>query len=122
MNCLSILLPALALALALPDTAATREPVAGSTTALGERTSPPGETTTAPKEKDRFQINYYWYTYPADTYNDFEDLLVEELEWWIILLVPIDTDPVGGTMIARGYLTDAYPHTMYASEYLYAHY
>lgn len=110
MNRLSIFLPALALALALalPGTATTREPVAGRTA--------------APKEKDRFQIVYYWYTYPADTYNDHESLVVEELEWWIILLVPVDTNPTGGTLIARGYLTNAYPHTSYASEYLYAHY
>jgi hypothetical protein len=117
MNRLSILLPALslALALALPGTASTREPVAGGTPTAKEKTP-------APKEKDKFQINYYWYTYPADTYNDYENLTVEELEWWIYLLVPIDTSPTGGTLIARGYLTDAYPHTMYASEYLYAHY
>ena len=111
MNRLSIFLPALtlALALALPGTATTREPVAGRAAAL--------------QEKDRFQIVYYWYTYPADTYNDHESLVVEELEWWIVLGgVPVNTSPAGGTLIARGYLTNAYPHTYFASEYLYAHY
>jgi hypothetical protein len=109
MNRLSTFLPALTLALALtlPGTAHTPKAATGQTA--------------APKEKARFDLTYYWYTYPADAFFDHQTLLTEELEWWIILGDPIDTDPSGGTLIARGYLTKTYPHTSFASIYLYAH-
>ena len=111
MNRLSICLPALALALAL---------------SLSGTATTPKTSFVRPvpaKEKSRFDILYYWYFYPSDTYIDHQSLTVEEMEWWIVLDgVEVDTNPSGGTLIARGYMTSAYPHTSFASAYLYAHY
>lgn len=111
MKRLSISLPALALALALA--------LPGATSVAHPTITPPILT----KENTRLQLAYYWYSWPADSYIDHQTLIVEELEWWIVLGgVPVDTNPVGGTLIARGYLTNAYPHTAFPSQYLYAHY
>lgn len=116
MSLLTVYLPALALALvfALPGTA-------DPSTTTGTRTPTTGQAA-ALTGRPNFQIAYYWYTYPADKYNDHQTLVVEELEWWFVLDAVVDTNPVGGTLIARGYQTNAYPHTAFPLEYLYAHY
>jgi hypothetical protein len=66
---------------------------------------------------------YYWYTYPADEFNDYATLSYEELEWWFYYDgVLINTNPNGGTPIARGYLNNNYPHTITPSVWIYAHF
>jgi len=66
---------------------------------------------------------YYWYTYPDDSYFDRQTLSMEETEWWIMLnYVQVDTNPSGGTLVARGYGTNNYPHAAPPLYYLYAHY
>ncbi len=68
-------------------------------------------------------VLYYWYTYPDDVYNDHLSLQQETYEWWVFYggLVGIDTNPIGGTLIARGFNNNYYPHYNYATAYLYAH-
>jgi hypothetical protein len=68
-------------------------------------------------------VLYYWYTYPDDVYNDHLSLDEETYEWWVFYggLVGVDTNPIGGTMIARGYNNNYYPHYNFPTAYLYAH-
>ena len=79
---------------------------------------PPKTEPAAPKD-----FVYYWYTYPMDQYNDYETIADETYEWWLWYGgVLIDTSPTGGTLIARGYQSNNYPHTMFPAAYLYAHF
>ena len=67
--------------------------------------------------------SYYWFLYPSDQFNDYASLTAEEEEWWYYYDgVVINTNPIGGTLIARGYLNGNYPHTSYPSAFIYAHF
>lgn len=68
-------------------------------------------------------VLYYWYTYPDDVYKDHVSLQQETNEWWVYYggMVGIDTNPIGGTLIARGYNNNYYPHYNFPTAYLYAH-
>jgi len=69
------------------------------------------------------QAMYYWFFEPSDTYNDYQTLSNEEVEMWIYYDgVLINTNPAGGTLIAEGYLSNAYPHVAFPYYYLYAHF
>jgi hypothetical protein len=68
------------------------------------------------------QTLYYWYTYPDDSYNDRKTIDDETYEMWLYYGVFVNTNPAGGTLIDRGYTNNAYPHTVFPSVYLYAHY
>jgi hypothetical protein len=69
-------------------------------------------------------VLYYLYTYPDDVYNDHLSLQQETYEWWVFYggIIGIDTDPIGGTIIARGYNNNYYPHYNFPTAYLYAHF
>lgn len=67
------------------------------------------------------QTLYYWYS-SDDTYNDRKSLNDEINEMWDYYWVPITTNPSGGVLVEKGYLTNAFPHNNYPSVYLYAHY
>jgi hypothetical protein len=68
-------------------------------------------------------ISYYWYAYPSDTYHDYCSTNAEAYLWWIYYDgVIIDSNPIGGTLIARGYLSNTYPHISYPYAFLYAHF
>jgi len=85
--------------------------------------SPAPDKTHSPALKSAKQYIYYWYTYPDDTYNDWQTLANEEWEWEDVYYgVLIDDDPMGGTLIAQGYMTNAYPHNMFPAAYIYAHF
>jgi hypothetical protein len=64
---------------------------------------------------------YNWYTVPDDSFIDYETLSYEENEWIMILNTNCDTNPMGGTLIAKGYLRSNYPHITYPDCYLYSH-
>jgi hypothetical protein len=68
------------------------------------------------------QVSYYWYSYPYDTYNDYNTLAEEEWEMWVYYDAPVNTDPAGGTLIERGYTNHVYPHEFPAVYFLYVHY
>ncbi|HVS95768.1 MAG TPA: hypothetical protein VHE54_04755 [Puia sp.] len=78
----------------------------------------------APLLKSSKQYIYYWYTEPDDTYNDYETLDNEEYElsWIYGGNLVVDTDPMGGTLLSEGYMTNEYPHRMFAAAYLYGHF
>jgi len=68
-----------------------------------------------------FQVYYYFYTYPGDSFVDYESVSFEELEYLIYYGWVVDTDPRGGTLISRGYLVNTYPHSVPPSVFLYRH-
>jgi len=73
-------------------------------------------------EKTRFTM-YYWFLYPSDEWNDYASLADEETEWWFYYDgVNINTNPMGGTLIARGYPNGAIPHNTFPTVFLYAHF
>lgn len=68
-------------------------------------------------------VNFYWYSYPDDEYNDYADIYDEENYWWYYYDgVVVNTNPIGGTLIARGYSGNSYPHGTTPSAWLYAHF
>ena len=72
--------------------------------------------------KAALKTSFYWYTYPGDSYNDFNSISGEANQWMQTLLVLVDQNPIGGTTIAWGFTNNAYPHTVLPSQFLYAHY
>jgi hypothetical protein len=69
----------------------------------------------------RFQYAYYWYTWPGDSFIDYQTLTTEEVEWLFFFGRLVNTDSRGGTLVARGYLVNNYPHTTLPNVLLYAH-
>ena len=67
------------------------------------------------------QSEYFWYTWPGDTYNDENTLAAEESEMWAYYDAPVDTDPSDGTLIERGFVNNTYPHEFAPSYFLYVH-
>lgn len=67
------------------------------------------------------QVEYYWYTWPGDTYNDENTLANEEYEMWVYYDAPVNTDPSDGTLIERGFVNNTYPHEFAPSYFLYVH-
>lgn len=109
MKRLSICLPALALALGLA--------LSGATTISKANAATP----TPAKHDARFQYSYYWFTYPGDAYIDHQTLAFEEIEWLVFYGLLVNTDPRGGTLVARGYLIPGSPHSAPPAAYLYSH-
>jgi len=109
MKRLSICLPALALALGLTLSGAT--PISKANIATPAPTRP----------TNHFQFTYYWFTYPGDAYIDHQTLAVEEIEWLVYYGLLVNTDPRGGTLVARGYLVPTWPHSTQPAAFLYSH-
>lgn len=87
-----------------------------ATGGIAESAAPPTPAATR-------DIMYYWYTYPDDTYNDYASANTEAYEWWIYYNgVIIDSNPIGGTLIAKGYIYNNYPHIANPQYFLYAHF
>ncbi|HEX3934140.1 MAG TPA: hypothetical protein VHW43_05640 [Puia sp.] len=66
---------------------------------------------------------YYFYTYPGDTFDAYNDVIDECANLEVELQVPVDTNPFdGGVQIMKGYINNDYPHMVLPSQHLYAHY
>lgn len=77
----------------------------------------------APSTKATRFTSYFWFLYPSDEWNDYATLTDEETEWWYYYDgVNINTNPLGGTLIARGYPNGAIPHNTFPTVFLYAHF
>lgn len=91
----------------------------------GRKTSPPAPsrgslTSKAAVSKDTY---YYFYTYPGDTYDAYDDVVDECAKLEVELQVPVDNDPFdGGVQVMEGYINNDYPHMVWPSVHLYAHY
>jgi hypothetical protein len=69
------------------------------------------------------QALYYWYTWPTDTYNDWATVSNETYEMWLFFDgTVINQNPIGGTLIDRGFFNNSYPHNELPYIYLYAHF
>ena len=68
------------------------------------------------------QTYYYFYNYPDDTFNSYSNTADEEAALESVLEVTVNTSSAGGTLVARGYFNNNYPHNMLPSVMLYAHY
>ncbi|SRR5258707_4143944 len=120
MKRLSICLPALALALVLLLSGTAPKSLSAASASVKSTISPAHPASTNKAAKKMYM--YYWYVVPGDYYNDYADLADEIWEWETIYGLWVDTNPMGGTPIACGYMTNNYPHVAYPSAYLYVHY
>jgi hypothetical protein len=76
----------------------------------------------APAAKSVKSSLYYFYTYPDDTFNDLNTVSGEETELENEYGVVVNQWSAGGTLLMRGYVTNAYPHNFPPSVFLYGHF
>lgn len=69
-----------------------------------------------------YAVSYYFYSADDDSYQAFNNTAAEISRLEDSLQVYVDNSSFGGTLIERGYNTDAYPHTVWPAILLYAHY
>lgn len=65
--------------------------------------------------------HYYFYLNNGTTYDGWytTDQEIDRLE--TMYGVYVDGNPLGGTLLAKGYAIKGYPHLVYASVFLYGH-
>ena len=66
--------------------------------------------------------HYYYYLADDDSYDAYNTVADEIAHLEDLFGVYVSTSPSGGTLLARGYINNWYPHTIWPSSYLYAHY
>jgi hypothetical protein len=66
--------------------------------------------------------NLFWYIDGGTVYDDWVSADIETGELEDEYGVLVDTNPVGGTLLAGGYPIYGYPHLIFASSYLYGHF
>lgn len=72
--------------------------------------------------KTKRDMSYYWYSYPSDAYVDYNTVANEEWSIWLLLGgVEVDTNPMGGTLLEKGYLDYGHPHGV-VYVFLYGHF
>jgi len=65
--------------------------------------------------------HYYWYLASGDVYDGWRTVTDEITSLETRYGVSVDTDPRGGTLLARGYTLFGTPHLVWPSAYLYGH-
>lgn len=65
---------------------------------------------------------YYWYLADDDSYDAYSTISAEISHLETLYGTYVDTSPFGGTLVARGYNSNVYPHTVWPSSLLYAHF
>ena len=66
--------------------------------------------------------HYYWYLDADDSYDGYQTIADEIAHLEILTGVYVDTSPYGSDLVANGFSNNAYPHTVWPSSLLYAHY
>ena len=66
--------------------------------------------------------HYYYYWADDDSYDAYNTVSDEILHLQGIVGATVNTNPLGGTLLARGYINNWYPHGVWPSSYLYVHY
>jgi len=66
-------------------------------------------------------VHYYYYLDNGDTFDAYNTIADEITHLEIILGTYVDTNPSGGYIVARGYINNNYPHTIWPNSYMYAH-
>jgi hypothetical protein len=127
MKPLSIRLLAIAGALVLSLSGATAKPATGThitATTLHWLIAQPcihSLDALAPAAK-KWDISYYFYSYPEDNYVDYNTVVNEEWDLWLWYGgVEMGTNPIGGTLLEKGYLTAGWPHG-YVSVFIYGYF
>jgi len=67
-------------------------------------------------------VHYYYYLADDDSYDSYSTVSEEIIRMQTLYGVLVNTNPFGGTLVALGYLNNAYPHNIWPSSYLYAHF
>jgi len=76
----------------------------------------------ATENTKRYDLGLYWYSYPGDQFQYFNTIPNEEWRLWVLLGgVEVDTNPMGGTLLEKGYLLPGIPHLL-AYSFLYGHF
>ncbi|HVV07241.1 MAG TPA: hypothetical protein VHC96_23600 [Puia sp.] len=66
-------------------------------------------------------VHYYFYLDDGDTFDAYNTVGDEITRLEVLLGAFIDTNPSGGYEVARGYINNNYPHTIWPSAYLFEH-
>jgi hypothetical protein len=66
--------------------------------------------------------HYYYYLADDDSYDAYNTVGAEIAHLQVLYGTYVNTNPFGGTLVARGYINDWYPHTIWPASYLYAHF
>lgn len=69
-----------------------------------------------------YDAHYYFYSADTDTFVIYSTVNDEIVRLEDSLQVFVDNDPLGGTLLEKGYINNAQPHSVWPSEYMYAHY
>lgn len=64
---------------------------------------------------------YYWYLAANDSFNNWLTTDDEIAEQEATTGMSVNTNPVGGTLLVRGYDNNVYPHNLLPSVLLYGH-
>ncbi|MDO6433036.1 hypothetical protein Q4E93_20680 [Flavitalea sp. BT771] len=82
---------------------------------------------TTGKQANRFAVvsgdntHYYYYMASGDTYDAFNTVADEIARLQTLTGEYVDTNPFGGTILAKGYTNNVVPHNVWPSSYLYLH-
>ena len=69
------------------------------------------------------QVKYYYYNYPMDYFTEYNTVAGEISDLEATLGVNVDTNPGGGgTVVAKGYFNNNFPHNMLPSIIFYAYF
>ena len=69
------------------------------------------------------QVEYYYYNYPMDYFTEYNTVAGEISDLEATLGVNVDTNSGGGgTVVAKGYFNNNFPHTMFPSVIFYAYF
>lgn len=66
--------------------------------------------------------HYYYYWADDDSFDAYNTVSDEIVHLQGIVGATVNTNPLGGTLLARGYINNWYPHGVWPSSYLYVHY
>lgn len=69
----------------------------------------------------RDNTHYYYFMVPSDTFDAYNTVADEIFRLQTITGCYVDTNPFGGTLLAKGYTSNVVPHTIWPSSYLYLH-
>ncbi len=65
--------------------------------------------------------HYYYFLVPTDTFDAYNTVADEIARLQSLTGSYVDTNPFGGTLLAKGYTNNIVPHTIWPSSYLYLH-
>ncbi|HEY6902571.1 MAG TPA: hypothetical protein VI233_18060, partial [Puia sp.] len=101
-----------------PDAVSAIRAAAASRTATASHAVAAVPTATA--ATIRQNTHYYWFL-SGDVYDGFNTIPVEISRMEDLFGVTCDTNPTGGTLVAKGYVMPFVPHLFFPSAFIYSH-